>query len=350
MMNRVVLFLVFVVAQLSQFAWAFEIESETFFPAISSSGNSSTDTHLDILSTADIDQFESILKDFQEKNPLVSVRYVAVGSTDLMAVISQQQAVFDIAISSAMDLHTKLANDGFALAYESAETNIAPDFARWRNEVFTFTEEPAAIVVSPKAFEGINLPSTRQELITALRQHPERFRGKIGTYDVRESGLGYLFASQDARNSETYWRLTELMGSLGVKTYCCSSKMISDVASGEISLAYNVLGSYAATREELGAPIQIILPEDYTLLMQRSVLIPKESSRPQLAGKFIDHLLQLAWQSTDTDVYPFPRMSSAGAESTQSHLPIRLGPGLLVFLDSLKRVKFIEEWEDSILQ
>lgn len=347
---------------------AIDIESDTLFPAkidVSSATNDSkvetsssltigdaaqNPNRLDILSTADIDQFKPIILDFQRERPTIEIRYVTASSTEVMAALQAEEFVFDVAISSAMDLHTKLANDGYAQAYESAQTIAAPDFARWRNEVFTFSEEPAAIVLSEDAFEGLGVPQTRQELITLLRNNPNRFRGKIGTYDVRQSGLGYLFASQDSRNSDIYWRLTEVMGSLGVKTYCCSSDMISDVASGKVAIAYNVLGSYAKTRVEQGAPIQIVLPEDYTLLMQRSVLIPRNSGKQALAGSFVDHLLRLAWQSEETDAYPFPRMLNAGDESQPSYLPIRLGPGLLVFLDKFKRRRFIEEWEDSVLQ
>ena len=78
--------------------------------------------------------------------------------------------------------------------------------------MFAFTSEPAAIVINRAAFEGLPIPETRQELIEALRARPDVFRGRIGTYDVRQSGLGYLFATQDARASETFWRLMEVMG------------------------------------------------------------------------------------------------------------------------------------------
>lgn len=338
------------IAFVSTGAWGYEIENQTLFPALSSSDARNSIQQLDVISTTDIDQFQPIIDAFQQQNPTVAIQYVTASSTDLMRALYDEGAEFDVAISSAMDLHTKLANDGFAREHQSTQTEIAPSFARWRNEVFTFTEEPAAIVYSEKAFQGLEVPSTRQELITLLREHPARFRGKIGTYDVRQSGLGYLFASQDARNSETYWRLTEVMGSLEVKTYCCSSDMIQDVSTGEIALAYNVLGSYATTRVTHGADIKILLPEDYTLLMQRSVLIPKSSLSPELAGNFIDHLLNLAWHTTDNQVYPFPRISSVTTDSSYPHLPIRLGPGLLVFLDNLKRQRFIKEWEDSVIQ
>lgn len=330
--------------------FSYEIENRTLFPALIPVDNSLKVQQLDIISTTDIDQFQPIIDDFQQQHPNVAIEYVTASSTDLMSALNLEGAVFDVAISSAMDLHTKLANDGFAREHLSAQTQSAPSFARWRNEVFTFTEEPAAIVYSPDAFDDLDVPTTRQEIISVLRNHPERFRGKIGTYDVRESGLGYLFASQDSRNSETYWRLTEVMGSLEVKTYCCSSQMIRDVSSGDIAIAYNVLGSYAATQAAQGANIHVLLPEDYTLLMQRSVLIPKSSASPKLAGVFVDHLLNLAWHSSDDKIYPFPRLSNTDSESTNSHIPIRLGAGLLVFLDKLKRQRFIEEWEDSVRQ
>ena len=35
------------------------------------------------------------------------------------------------------------------------------------------------------------------------------------------------------------------MGQLETNLYCCSSDMIDDVVSGNIDIAYNVLGSYA---------------------------------------------------------------------------------------------------------
>ena len=49
--------------------------------------------------------------------------------------------------------------------------------------IFGFTQEPAAIVISKKAFNVDDFPKTRQELISILRENPARFKGKIVTYD-----------------------------------------------------------------------------------------------------------------------------------------------------------------------
>ena len=323
-------------------AHAFEIEDQTLFPA-------DGPNTLRVISTADIDLFAPLVRSFQTVNPGVAVDYVTASSSQVMAAISDG-AAFDVAISSAMDLQTKLANDGFALGHTSDQTEALPDFGTWRDQVFAFTQESAAIVISPSAFADLPIPETRQDLIAILRAHPDRFAGRVGTYDVRSSGLGYLFATQDARSSDTYWRLTEVMGSLGAQLYCCSSDMIEDVSTGRIAVAYNVLGSYAAARVELGETIRIIEPSDFTTLMLRSALIPVSAARPDLGGRFIDYLIAAGWNGGESGNDPFPPIDPDAFPGDNALRPIRLGPGLLVFLDRLKRQQFLEEWENAILQ
>ena len=182
-------------------------------------------------------------------------------------------------------------------------------------------------------------------MISLLRNNSSIFEERLGTYDVRTSGLGYLFATQDARASETYWRLTEVMGSLNTKLYCCSSDMIDAVESGELALAYNVLGSYALGRES--DKFTIILPEDSTTVMLRSIFITINAEHPNEAGIFIDHLLRKTYIEKSSPISSSEILTS----TTNSDLNrIRLGTGLLVYLDQLKYRSFIREWENSILQ
>ncbi len=325
-------------------AQGFEVETVSEFPG------GRDGPLLRVISTADTDLFTPIILAFQKDNPDVSVRYTTVSSGQLMAAIAREGAVFDVAISSAMDLQTKLANDGFTRAHRSAATALVPSWGKWRDHVFAFTQEPAAVVVSPAAFAGLDIPRSREQIIAVLRAHPDRFRGRIGTYDVRASGLGYLFATQDSRNSETFWRLAEVMGGLGARLYCCSSDMIEDVAAGRIALAYNVLGSYAAARTDLADRIEIIEPQDYTTVMLRSALIPANAPDPDLAGRFIDHLLRLSWGKADPADYPFPPIDARPGGDNPALRPIRLGPGLLVYLDDLKRRRFLRAWEAAMVQ
>ncbi len=326
---------------LASMASAYEIEGRHSYPAASGA------VTLHIISTADINVFEPIILAFQQENPSIGIEYISASSTELMKAISEEGAVFDLAISSAMDLQTKLANDGFARPYASAATSALPQWAVWRSLVFAFTQEPAVLVLSEADFQSLPLPATREDLISLLRDHPEQFTARIGTYDVRISGAGYLFATQDSRNSDSYWRLTEVMGRLDAKLYGGSGDMIRDVASGELAMAYNVLGSYAASRLQDFPGLRIVQFEDYTNVMLRTALIPKTATHAIESGVMIDFLAALRQRPALSSLPPInPR---ALLENSASK-PIRLGPGLLVFLDRLKKKNFLENWVNSILQ
>ncbi len=325
-------------------ASAFEIEGERHYPAPEGA------VTLRIISTADINVFEPVILEFQRQNPGVGIEYVIASSTELMRAIYEEQEPFDLAISSAMDLQTKLANDGFALAYSSPATEALPDWAKWRNQIFAFTQEPAVLVISEADFAGMEPPKTREELISLLRENPNRFAGRIGTYDVRISGAGYLFATQDSRNSDSYWRLTEVMGRLHARLYGGSGDMIRDVASGRLALAYNVVGSYAMSRLPDYPGIRVILFDDYVNVMLRTALVPVNAPHPSEAGLMIDFLATLDSRPALTERTSLPPVKASGLQENSAARPIRLGPGLLVFLDRLKKQSFLQNWTSSMEQ
>lgn len=319
----------------------FEIEDRRTYPGTG-------DVVLRVISTADLDVFEPFLLRFQAGNPEVGIDYVAASSAELNRAV-RGGAPFDLVLSSAMDLQFTLANDGYAQSYRSAVTDSLPDWARWRDQLFAFTAEPAVIVVNAARFADLPEPRTRAELVTLLRDNPDRFAGAVGTYDLHMSGLGYLFATQEARSSDAYWRLTEVMGRLEARLYCCSSQMIDDVASGELALAYNVLGSYAEGRLGSDDGLAILPLEDFANVMLRTALIPVAATEVEAAGAMLDALLREGMG--DGDVAPvLPPLQTRDAADGSPFGPIRLGPALMVYLDRLNRESFLAEWDAAILQ
>lgn len=322
---------------------ALEIEDHRFFPGTG-------DRVLRVISTADLDVFEPYVKAFQSNQRALSIDYTVVSSAELSRAIRNGVA-FDLALSSAMDLQFQLANDGFAQSHTSEQTAALPDWARWRDLIFAFTAEPAVVVLSTRQFDGLELPTTRQDLITLLREFPERFDGAVGTYDVRDSGLGYLFATQEARSTDAYWRLSEVMGRLNPQLYCCSGQMIDDVAEGRLALAYNVLGSYAAERlaRDSGGRVQILGMQDFANVILRTAIIPTTAQETQAAGAFIDMLADLG-QRDAPGIWPLPPLGFSGTRNRVGFGPIRLGPALMVYLDPLNRRAFLTEWENALEQ
>ena len=305
---------------------------------------------LKIISTADLDAFDSLIVAFQLEHPGLSVDYTVVGTSDLMQAIYHEGEVFDLAISSAMDLQTKLSNDGYTQTYVSPAADSLPNWAIWRDQLFGFTQEAAVLIVSESFFEDSVIPTNRDELIAILRANPERFQGRIGTYDIRTSGFGYLIATQDSRNSESFWRLMEVMGRLDAQLYCCSSEMIQDVASGKLALAYNVLGSYAASQQEATTGFKIIELSDFTNVMLRTALIPNSAENVKDAQSMIDFLITLNERPDLVQSSGLPAIDPATFQANTALRPIRFGPGLLVFLDQLKRINFLRSWESSLVQ
>lgn len=306
--------------------------------------NPSGQTVLRILSSTDTALFAPLAAGFVAQNPEVQIAYFVTSTADLDQRLREDPSAFDLAISSAMDLQLKLVNDGFARRLDDIDH---PDWAHWRQSLFAFTSEPAAIVINRAAFVGHPVPASRQELIAALRARPADFRDKVGTYDVRRSGLGYLFATQDARASESYWRLMEVMGRLGVRLYCCSGDMIDDLTSGRIVVAYNVLGSYAAARVESQDRLAVILPTDFPTTMMRTALVSAQSPQGPLAGSFVRHLLTVQAQGADTALLLPPLLGKA---NQQDRATSPLEPALMTFLDDLKRRRFLTAWEDALIQ
>lgn len=197
---------------------------------------------------------------------------------------------------------------------------------------------------------GLAVPRTRRDLITLLRDHPDRFRGRIGTYDPETSGAGFLFATQEARQSDAFWRLAEVMGRLDARLYCCTSDMLDALASGALLVAHNVLGSYAAAETAEQSPLITVELEDFTLMLLRSALVPAHAPAPGLGAEFLRFLLSGEGRRLFAEAARLPPIDpSAFARAT--HLrPIRLDPGLLVPLDRMMRRQFLEEWTAAMVQ
>ncbi len=299
---------------------------------------------LRILSSTDTSFFAPIIEDFIAASPGINVEYLVTGTADIDRIFRASPEQFDVVISSAMDLQLKLTNDGFAAPIEDVEH---PDWAQWHDRLFAFTSEPAAIVLNRQAMRDLPIPSSRQDLIELMRENPELFDGRVATYDVRLSGLGYLFATQDARASETYWRLMEVMGRMGANLYCCSGQMIDDLRTGELVLAYNVLGSYARKEAETSDELVVILPSDFPIVMMRTVLVSAEASNAAGARGFVRHLLMLQARN-DPSIFPLPRLIRSDENVPQR--TINLDPALMTYLDQMKREAFVREWEDAIVQ
>jgi ABC-type Fe3+ transport system substrate-binding protein len=242
----------------------------------------------------------------------------------------------------------KLVNDGCARPHRSAATAGLPPEANWRDEIFGVTEEPAVIVYNRDLVPAAEAPRSRFDLIDLLRPTESRYAGRVATYDIEESGVGYLFAFADSQAATTFGSLIEAFARSGAVATCCSAEIIDGVAEGRYLVAYNVLGSYALDRAAEDPSLAVVAPEDYTLVLRRAAMIPKGAPNPTAAGLLIDFMLSDAGRAALAStrlLFPF---AGAGAElpddETSLYRPIPLSPTLLLGLDRQKQASFLARW------
>ncbi|UJW85128.1 sensor histidine kinase [Devosia sp. SL43] len=328
----------------------------TSYPALDGSSN----TVLTIVGVTDTPLFAQFIAGFQAIRPDVTVVYEETDSLPLYQryLAGDMEPKPDLLISSASDLQIKLANDGYALAYDSPHLGGLPDWAHWRNEVFGFTFEPAVIIYNPDRISADEVPRTHLRLAEMLETQTERFRGLIATYDIAVSGVGYLLAAQDQVISSNFWRLAAAFGRVNAQFSGSSPAILNGVADGSLALGYNVLGSYAFARKAAGANIEIVVPDDYVLVLTRSMLIPRDAPYPDLGKAFVDFALSPAGQAVAAGQTALGSVvTGAEGEWTSEAIaargkgviqPIPLGPALLVSLDQQRRKRFLDTWGEIV--
>ena len=89
---------------------------------------------------------------------------------------------------------------------------------------------------------------------------------------------------------------------------------------------------------------------DFTLTLLRTALIPKGAQNPDLGSAFLNFLLSAQGRRIIGERTSLPPLDEE-ALAAQPHLrPIRLDPGLLVYVDPLKRRKFLNELDAALIR
>ncbi|MFA8386834.1 MAG: sensor histidine kinase N-terminal domain-containing protein [Pelagibaca sp.] len=323
-------------------------------------GRSALAQTLVLYSATDPPAMQPLIDAFEATSPGIEVDYVEFQTLGLYQRMLETDAssVPDVVISSAMDLQVDLVNMGQAQRVSLPDESMPPEWAVWRSELFGFTFEPAAVVFDRRAISGGTFPANHRELATFVRENEARLRGRIGGYNLRKSGIGYLFATQDSLQGPQAQRLIEVLGRADLRTFCCTSEMIEATARGDLAFAINTIGPYASQLVEDIPHLGLHFFDDYNLVMTRTAFIPKGAIHPELATRFIAFILSDEGQrviAEQTPLIPIRPIAPPGSpiekliyEQRGTFLPIRLSPALLTFLDDLKKEDFLSAWETSV--
>jgi iron(III) transport system substrate-binding protein len=311
-----------------------------------------------IYSTLDTGLAMPLIAAFQAAHPGVSVLYEDLLATEIadrvVAETDAGGATADFVFSSAMDLQIKLANDGYAQAVTVAAARDWPRWANWQDTAFALTFEPGVLVYHKPSFpEGP--PQSRLELMRWLRATPPAMQGRIGSYDIERSAVGFLFLARDEEHFPDIWSLIRAMVAAGLQAWPTSQDIIDRVADGRLVLGYNILGSYAAEAARTAPDLGFVLLRDFTVVVSRVALVPRAAASPDLGADFLAFLMSREGQTLLSEKLLLPAVSLevSGENSAQAMLaamgdqlrPVSVSPGVLVYLDQAKRRRLIRQWQ-----
>jgi iron(III) transport system substrate-binding protein len=315
-----------------------------------------------IYSALDTKAAQPLIKDFNAVYPDIRVEYNDMNSTEMynrfIAEVAAGQGSADVMWSSAMDLQVKLVDDGQALSYKSPEVGKLPQWAVYKDQAYGTTYEPAVFIYNKRLVTGDEIPQDHASFVKVLAAHADKYKGKVTTYDIEKSGVGFMFVVQDAKYFPGMKDLEKQFGATQYRVYASTGNMIEKVSSGEHLLGYNVLGSYALVRAKKDPSLGVVLPKDYTLVLSRVLFIGKQAKNPNAAKVFTDYVLsQRGQKMIGSDVELFSIRNDVEAEYTAAKLnqqlgsnvkPIPVSSEIVGFLDPKKRLDFLNSWKQSL--
>ena len=156
-----------------------------------------------IYSALDTKAAQPLVKDFSALYPNIKVEYNDMNSTEMynrfIAEAASGQGSADVMWSSAMDLQVKLVDDGQAMAYASPEAGKLPSWAVYKNQAYGTTYEPAVFIYNKRLVTGDEIPQDHAGFAKIINGKVDKFKGKVTTYDIEKSGVGFMFIVQDAK-------------------------------------------------------------------------------------------------------------------------------------------------------
>jgi len=316
-----------------------------------------------IYSALDTKAAQPLIKDFNALYPDIKVEYNDMNSTEMynrfIAESAAGQGGADVMWSSAMDLQVKLVDDGQALPYKSPETAKLPAWAVYKDQAYGTTYEPAVFIYNKRLVTGNDIPQDHAALAKLLNGETAKFKGKVTTYDIEKSGVGFMFVVQDTKYFPGMKDLEKGFGATSYRVYSSTGNMLEKVSSGEHLLGYNVLGSYALVRAKKDPNLGVVLPKDYTLVLSRVLFIGKGAKNANAAKLWTDYVLSARGQKLiGSDVELFSIRDDVDAEYTAASLnkqlganvvkPIPVSSEIVSYLDPKKRLEFLSAWKTTL--
>jgi len=279
----------------------------------------------------------------------LAVDYRQARPAQIISRLSSQaeaQALPHLVLLPTPDLAVQLANEGYTLPQIPSGGLAAP---HWRNEVFAIAHDAAVFVTHSGRIPAEEAPRSRTELARMLERNRPRFQGRMGLVNIGIDNVAYGYAAQDSLRSALFWRISGAFGMAQTRIFDTPEELLAALSRGIIDFGYNVPLSLARRAAAAQGEIGIVIPQDYVLALPLTALVPAHAGWP--GGLVPSELVSLLFSAPAQQALGAMGLTPAGANSGIENLQtIELGTELLVFLDPLKRSRFLDTWFQQVVQ
>ena len=271
----------------------------------------------------------ALVKAFGEVQPDIDVEVVRSGSFAQVQRYTEEvkagRVNADLLQHNAVDVFNQWAREGLIMEYQSPEAQHYPAEVQYPSRWVALRAFVTVIAYNP---DKISKPTSWLDLL-----NPD-YKGRVVLADPRTAGdaLALYYVLRKLHGSE-YW---ERMGQQGVVFQEGVVRMAEQVSTGEMWIGTNVGYRTVDFRDVKGAPIDMVFPEEGTLVVASPLAIAADAPHPEAAKLFFDWLLSEDGQKVVTE--QLKQMSvRKGAAPTPGLPPIDTIKILAVDPDDLNR-------------
>ncbi len=314
-----------------------------------------------VYTSTDSAQGQSLVNAFRAAYPGITVDWNDLGTNGTFnRVISEaaaNQMGADLVWTSAMDQLLSLVDRNLTQTYRSPEAAKLPTWAVYKDQAFGTSVEPACVLYNKNQLSDDAVPRTHAALLALLRDRRDALRNKVGTFDPEKSGTGFLFHTATQRNVPQFWDIVRAFGAASGKVYSSSGQMREKAVSGEHSLLFSVIGSYALEWAKANPVLGVAFLTDYVPAFSRVALIPRGAPHPNGGKLLLDFMLSKVGQEALGNAgVPSIRTDVAG-EMSLDGIRHRVGGNLQPLpvdettaanLETQRRVEFLQHWRRAL--
>jgi iron(III) transport system substrate-binding protein len=306
--------------------------------------------------------WKPVLEGFNAKYPWIKVTTTDLGAYEVFERYYTEAAgsarTADFIATTAPDGWINFVKKGEVEPYVSAEDANIPDLGKIDKGVYAVSTDPMVFVWNKALLP--EPPKTMAELVGMIQKEPDKFNGKLITYDAAGEGFGYgLNWFYTKAKGDEGWKTLEALGATKPKIQTSGGKMIDAVLAGEAILGFfvsniTVQPRLAAAKDLLGYSF---VP-DAQIVAVRPMAVTKHAASPNSAKLLLDYILskegQLAFAKGGLTAYRPDVADQAPLHLSQVSKAVG-GDDKLIFsrpeadiADQAKHDEFIAKWQKAL--